>query len=67
MREGFCIKIYDLYTKVTLNSCFSETKKTMGRFFFMLWPDIIRVGRITSDVIRGMSVTQFIGVGHIAK
>ena len=38
----------------------------MGRFFLMLWPDISRMGRITSDVIRGMSVTQFIGVGHIA-
>ena len=25
------------------------------------------MGRVTSDVIRGMSVTQFIGVGHIAK
>ena len=24
------------------------------------------MGRVTSDVIRGMSVTQFIGVGHIA-
>ena len=25
------------------------------------------MGRITSDVVRGMSVTQFIGVGHIAN
>ena len=25
------------------------------------------MGCVTSDVIRGMSVTQFIGVGHIAK
>ena len=25
------------------------------------------MGRITSDVVRGMSVTQFIGIGHIAK
>ena len=25
------------------------------------------MGRITSDVVRGMSVTQFIGVGHIAS
>ena len=23
------------------------------------------MGRVTSDVVRGMSVTQFIGVGHI--
>ena len=37
----------------------------MGRFF-MLWPDISRMGRITSD-IRGMGVTQeFIGIGNIA-
>ena len=26
--------------------------------FLMLWPDIIHFGRITSDVITGMSVTQ---------
>ena len=32
----------------------------------MLRPDIIQFGRITSDVITGMSVTLFIGVGHIA-
>ena len=32
----------------------------------MLWPDISRVGRIPSDVVRGISVTKFIGVGHIA-
>ena len=25
-----------------------------------------RMGRIISDVVRGMSVTQFIGVGHTA-
>ena len=25
------------------------------------------MGRVTSDVVRGMSVTQFIGVGHIAR
>ena len=37
---------------------------TMG--FFMLWPDIIQFGRITSDVVRGMSVTNFTTVGHIA-
>ena len=24
------------------------------------------MGRVTSDVIRGMSVTHFIGVGHIS-
>ena len=33
----------------------------------MLWPDIIQFGRITSDVITGMSVTQFLAVGHIAS
>ena len=32
--------------------------------FLMLWPDIIQLGRVTSDVVRGMSVTQ--SVGHIA-
>ena len=31
--------------------------ETMGRFL-MLWPDIIRFGRITLDVIIVMSVTQ---------
>ena len=30
--------------------------RTMGRFL-MLWPDISRMGRVTSDVVRGMSVT----------
>jgi len=37
---------------------------TMGRFFFILWAHIIQFGRITSDIINGMSAT---GVGHIAK
>ena len=32
----------------------------------MLWPDIIQFGRVTSDVIRGMGVTPFIAVRHIA-
>ena len=40
--------------------------ETMGRFL-MLWPDISPVARVTSDVVSGMSVTQFIGVGHIDK
>ena len=31
----------------------------------MLWPDISRVGRVTSDVVMGMSVTQFLAVGQI--
>ena len=31
--------------------------ETMGRFL-MLWPDIPPFGRITSDVVTGMSVTQ---------
>ena len=35
----------------------------MGRFVFMLWPALPRMGRKTSDVITGMSVTQFIGMG----
>ena len=25
------------------------------------------MGRITSDVVRGMGVTQFIGVGHVDR
>ena len=39
----------------------------LGRFFLMLWPDIIQFGRITSDVVRGMSVTDSTTVGHIVK
>ena len=39
----------------------------MGRFFLMLWPNIIQFTPTTSDVVRGMSVTQFLDVGHIAK
>ena len=35
--------------------------------FLMLWADIILFDHITSDVINGMSLTQFIEVGHIAK
>ena len=31
----------------------------------MLWPDISRAGRVTSDLIRGMGVTQFVGTGNI--
>ena len=38
----------------------------VGSFSLMLWPDISRVGRVTSDGVRGMGVTQFIGAGHIA-
>ena len=37
-----------------------------GPFFLMLWPYIGGMGRITSDVVRGMSVTQFIWVGYVA-
>ena len=33
----------------------------------MLWVDIIPIGRVTSDIVTGMNVTQFIEVGHIAK
>ena len=33
--------------------------------FLKLRPNISAMGRITSDVVRGMSATQFIGVGHI--
>ena len=31
----------------------------------MLRPDTIQFGRVTSDVITGTSVTQFLAVGHI--
>ena len=31
-----------------------------------VWPALPRMGRITSDVINGMSVTDFTMVGHIA-
>ena len=37
-----------------------------GRFFLMFSPKIIQFGRITSNVITGMSVTQSVKVGHIA-
>ena len=30
----------------------------------MLWPAFPRVGRVTSDVVRGLSVMQFLAVGH---
>ena len=33
----------------------------------MLWPDIPPLGRIISNVITGMSVTQFLAVGHIPR
>ena len=38
-----------------------------GSFFLMLLPDISQIGRVTSDVINGMSVTDFTTVGHIAR
>ena len=38
-----------------------------GSFFFMLRPDISRVGGIALDVVRGMRVTQSVRVGHIAN
>ena len=34
-------------------------------FLYLLWMDIISVGRVTSDVAMGMSLTQFIGVALI--
>ena len=38
-----------------------------GSFSFMLRSALPRLGRVTSDVITGMSITQSVGVGHIAK
>ena len=35
-------------------------------FFDVIWPDIIQLGRVTLDVITGMSVTQSVRVNHIA-
>ena len=40
---------------------------TLWVVFLMLWPDIIQFGRVTSDVIIGMSVTDFTTAGHIAS
>ena len=34
--------------------------------FLTIWPDISCVGRVTSDVVRGISWAQFVGFGHIA-
>ena len=33
--------------------------------FLMLWPALHWVGRVTSDVARGMRIKGFIGDGHI--
>ena len=33
----------------------------------MLWPALHRVGRLTSDIVTGMSATQFTRVGRIAR
>ena len=38
----------------------------MGRFSIAR-PGISQVGRITSDIISGMAVTQFDTGGHVAK
>ena len=32
--------------------------RTMGRFVLILWPGLRLVVRATSDLVRGMSVTQ---------
>ena len=40
--------------------------ETTDCFFLMLFSNIIQFGRIISDVVRDMSVTQFLTVGHIA-
>ena len=39
----------------------------MGRFFYMLWPDISWAGYIRPDDLRGVGVTQFIAVGRIVR
>ena len=35
-------------------------------FLLMLWPDILPFGRVTSDVVICMRLTQSVRVGHIA-
>ena len=42
-----------------------KTRVSRRKKGFLLWPDIIQ--SVTSDVIRCMSVTQFLAVGHIAS
>ena len=37
-----------------------------GSFFFDVMPDI-QIGPVTSDVGRGMNVTQFLAAGHISS
>ena len=37
------------------------------QYYYKPWLDIIQFGCITTDIVRGMDVVQFIGVGHIAK
>ena len=49
----------------TLAMCLMNCE-TMGRFFLILWSDIPPFSLLTSDVITGMSVTQFLAVGYIA-
>ena len=38
---------------------------TMGRFFHVM-AGYYSEGGVTSDLVRGLSVAQFMGVGHIA-
>ena len=40
--------------------------EAIGRFL-ALWPEISRMGRVASDLVRGMSVTQSVRAGHIAN
>ena len=35
--------------------------------YLMLWPALPRVDCVTSDVVRGMSVSDFTTVGHIGS
>ena len=51
---------------LAISASLSLALRTMGRFL-TIWPDISRMGRITSDVVRGVGVTQFIGVGGIDR
>ena len=58
----WCLSIFSSYFFVSLYfslaMCPGPGIARRWVVFLMLWPDIRRVGRITSDVITGMCVTQ---------
>ena len=57
----YCLlKELAIYLESPINSV------TQDALFWYVTPDISRMGRVTSDVVVGMDVTQFIGVGEMA-